>query len=74
MYQPFFPAHKERLPKRITEVWKAVNKQDSLPRGKNYLELVAMAEDTEAEDVEVDLPVLRVYYNKDKALNHQVTK
>ncbi len=69
LYQPFFPTHKDRLGKKITELWKVVHKQDDLPKGKNYLELVAMAEDFENDEIEVDLPVLRVFYLKDKALN-----
>ncbi len=46
-----------------------VHKQEHLPKGKNYLELVAMAEDFDNDEIEVDLPVLRVFYLKDKALN-----
>lgn len=70
IYQPFFPTHKERLGKKVTELWKLVNKADALPSGKSYLELVCIAEDMDDDEVEVDLPVLRVFYNKDKALNH----
>jgi ubiquitin-activating enzyme E1 len=69
LYQPFFPSHKERLPKKITDVWMQVNKQTELPKGKNYLELVVIAEDAENDEIEVDLPVLRVYYKQDKAKN-----
>jgi ubiquitin-activating enzyme E1 len=69
LYQPFFPNHKDRLGKKITELWKMVQKQEHLPKGKNYLELVAMAEDFDNDEIEVDLPVLRVFYLKDKALN-----
>lgn len=36
---------------------------------KSYLELVCIAEDMDNDEVEVDLPVLRVFYMKDKALN-----
>lgn len=57
--------------RNITDVWKQVNKQEHLPKGKNYLELVAMAEDADHDDIEVDLPVLRVYYHADKSRNSQ---
>ena len=45
LYQPFFPNHKVRLPLAVTEVWKTVNKTTELPKGKNYLELIVIAED-----------------------------
>lgn len=66
LYQPFFPAHKERLPVRITEVWKMVNKTQELPKGKNYIELVVLAEDGDNDLIEVDLPILRVFYKRPK--------
>ena len=62
--QSFPPLSFESLTKRV------FLSKEHLPKGKNYLELVAMAEDAEHDDIEVDLPVLRVYYNADKARNH----
>ncbi len=47
-----------------------MNKAEALPAGKSYLELVCIAEDVDHDDVEVDLPVLRVFYKKDKKLNN----
>lgn len=66
LYQVFFPAHKERLPQKVTELWKKVNNKTELPAGKNYLELVVLAEDAENDEIEVDLPVLRVFYKRQK--------
>lgn len=66
LYQPFYPIHKERLGKKVTELWKMVNKQESLPAGKNYIELVVLAEDKDNDEVEVDLPILRVFWKRPK--------
>jgi hypothetical protein len=42
----------ERLHKKVTELWSTVNKQP-LPSGKNYIELVVLAEESDDSDIEV---------------------
>jgi hypothetical protein len=46
-----------------------VNKTTELPKGKNYLELIVIAEDQDDDEIEVDLPVLRIFYKQSKSQN-----
>jgi hypothetical protein len=66
LYQPYFPNHKERLHKKVTDLWMLVNKQEKLPAGKNYIELVVLAEEADDDSIEVNLPILRVYWKRVK--------
>ncbi|KAI8466875.1 MAG: hypothetical protein J3K34DRAFT_432282 [Monoraphidium minutum] len=54
LYNNIFPKHKERLPKKMSEVIVTVAKQE-LPPGRSHFDVVVACEDDEGEDIDVPL-------------------
>ena len=59
LFNSMFPRHKDRLPRKVSEVAAEVAKLDlSTPR--RYIDLVAACEDEDGEDL--DVPLISIRY------------
>lgn len=54
LYNNIFPKHKERLPKKMSELITTVAKQE-IPSGRSHFDVVVACEDEEGEDLDVPL-------------------
>ena len=59
IYNDFFPKHKERLPRQLSEVVQTVSKID-IPASRRHLDVVVICEDDDGEDVET--PLVSIFF------------
>ena len=59
IYNDFFPKHKERLPRQLSEVVQTVSKIE-IPSSRRHLDVVVICEDDAGEDVET--PLVSIYF------------
>eukprot|EP01092_Planopodium_desertum_P004399 TRINITY_DN1913_c0_g1_i1.p1 TRINITY_DN1913_c0_g1~~TRINITY_DN1913_c0_g1_i1.p1 ORF type:complete len:162 (+),score=26.83 TRINITY_DN1913_c0_g1_i1:186-671(+) len=63
MYQSYLPKHSERLPKKITDLYREMYKTEFRPE-ERYLDLAVECEDGEDYDLEIDIPLVRLKFRK----------
>jgi len=66
VYSDMYPEHEQRKPIKLTDIYKTSNKFTEMPKHLNFLELVAIGDDSENSDLIVELAVVRVFFKETK--------
>jgi len=61
VYNAYIPKFKDRLPKKVTDVWREINKRD-FDSHQKFIEMAVECEDPVEDTLEIDIPMLRLKF------------